>query len=128
FRTFNNQPFVQFPFIGGSAGNFQQGPGGLGTLFGFPGFSAQIGTPFGGGGSHGSASFFPGMGSAVGSILPGIVLATAVLPCTALTGGCIAGNPTNPINAIVVPVSYTTRPSYLPDAPFVSRPYGESSF
>src|SRR5882672_2971144 len=88
FRPLNNQPFVQFPFIGSSAGTFGQGPGGLGTLFGFPGFNAQIGTPTGGGGTHGSASFFPGLGSPVGGILPGIVLATTIIPCTALTGNC----------------------------------------
>jgi hypothetical protein len=29
-----------------------------------------------------------------------------------------------PIN---IPVTYTTSPTYLPDAPFVSRLYGESS-
>jgi hypothetical protein len=29
---------------------------------------------------------------------------------------------------ITVPVSFTTAPSYLPDAPFVNRLYGESSF
>jgi len=38
FRPLNNQPFVQFPFIGGSAGTFGQGPGQIGSLFGFPGF------------------------------------------------------------------------------------------
>jgi len=48
--------------------------------------------------------------------LPGIVLATTTLPATALT------------LPIIVPVTFTTAPSYLPDAPFVSRLYGESSF
>jgi hypothetical protein len=117
FRPFGNQPFVQFPFVGGSAGNFGQGPGNLGSLFGFPGFNAQIGTPFGGGSGHfGDAAFFPGMGSPVGSILPGVVLSTAVLPATALT------------LPITVPVTFTIAPSYLPDAPFISRPYGQSTF
>jgi hypothetical protein len=68
------------------------------------------------------------MGSPVGSILPGIVLATTVLPCTALTGNC---NP--PANAssqsqVLVPTTFTIAPSYLPDAPFINRLYGESSF
>src|SRR5690348_12805521 len=36
FRPLNNQPFVQFPFIGGSAGTFGQGNGQ--GQFGFPGF------------------------------------------------------------------------------------------
>jgi hypothetical protein len=129
FRPFNNQPFVQFPFIGGSAGDFQQGPGVIGGQFGFPGFLAQIGTPFGGNpGRYGSAAFFPGMGSAVGSILPGIVLSTVTLPCTALTGNCRPPAFPSPLNPITVPVTFTIAPSYLPDAPFISRRYGQSSF
>ena len=128
FRPLNNQPFVNFPFIGSSAGTFGQGPGGLGTLFGFPGFNAQIGTPIGGGGTHGAASLFPGMGSPIGSILPGIVLATVQIPCTALTGNCRPPQFPTPQSPIAVPISFTTSPTYLPDAPFVSRPYGESSF
>ncbi len=128
FRPFNNQPFVGFPFIGGSAGDFQQGPGVIGGLFGFPGFNAQIGAPIGGNGNFGPASAFPGMGSPVGSILPGIVLATVQLPCTALTGNCRPPINPGPLNPITVPVSFTVSPSYLPDAPFVSRPYGQSSF
>ena len=77
---------------------------------------------------HGAASLFPGMGSPVGSILPGIVLATVQIPCTALTGNCRPPQFPTPQSPITIPVSYTTAPSYLPDAPFVSRPYGESSF
>ncbi len=128
FRPFNNQPFVQFPFIGGSAGSFGQGPGQIGSLFGFPGFNAQIGAPIGSGGRFSGASSFPGLGSPVGSILPGIVLATQQLPCTALTGACQPpGNPGSQ-NPITVPTTFTIAPSYLPDAPFVSRQYGESSF
>src|SRR5215510_3908253 len=74
----SGQPFVQFPFIGGVGPNFGQGPGVIGGLFGFPGFSTAINTPIiGSGGNFGGASTFPGMGSTVGSILPGIVLATA---------------------------------------------------
>src|SRR5687767_15019590 len=34
FRPLNNQPFVQFPFTGGSAGTFRQGPGPAGGIFG----------------------------------------------------------------------------------------------
>jgi PKD domain len=116
FRPLNNQPFVQFPFVGGSAGNFGQGPGQIGSLFGFPGFNAQIGAPLGTGGRFSGAASFPGMGSPVGSILPGIVLATTVLPATALT------------LPIEVPTTFTIAPAYLPDAPFISRQYGESSF
>jgi hypothetical protein len=118
FRPFNNQPFVQFPFVGGSAGTFGQGPGGLGTLFGFPGFSATLGPPIAGpnSGKFGPADTFPGIGSPVGGILPGIVLATSVIPATPRT------------LPITVPATFTIAPAYLPDAPFIGRLYGESSF
>jgi hypothetical protein len=116
FRPLNNQPFVGFPFAGGSAGTFRQGPGS--ALFGFPGFNAQLG-PFvksPNSGKFGPADNFPGVGSVVGGILPGVVLATSVLPATALT------------LPITVPTTFTIEPSYLPDAPFVNRLYGDSSF
>jgi hypothetical protein len=45
FRPLNNQPFVQFPFVGGSAGTFGLGPGQIGQQFGFPGFNALLGPP-----------------------------------------------------------------------------------
>ena len=45
-----------------------------------PPFVSRIGAPTGGNGSFGAASNFPGMGSAVGSILPGIVLSTRRIP------------------------------------------------
>ena len=118
FRPLNNQPFVQFPFIGGSAGTFGLGPGQIGQQFGFPGFSAQLGPaqvqP--NSGTFGSADNFPGIGSPVGGILPGIVLATTTLPATALT------------LPITVPTTFTVAPTYLADAPFINRLYGESSF
>lgn len=118
FRPANNQPFVQFPFVGGSAGTFGLTPGIIGGLFGFPGFSATLGPPFSSGnsGTFHSADVFPGIGSPVGGILPGIVLATTIIPATPRT------------LPITVPTVFTIAPSYLPDAPFVSRPYGESSF
>ena len=118
FRPLNNQPFVQFPFVGGSAGTFGLTAGQIGQQFGFPGFNAQLGPPVAqpNSGTFGSADNFPGIGSPVGSILPGVVLATTVLPATALT------------LPITVPLVFTTSPSYLPDAPFVNRLYGESSF
>jgi len=112
----SGQPFVGFPFTGSLGPNFGVGPGARGTLFGFPGFSVTLGPPTTVGNRFGAADRFPGVGSPVGSILPGIVLATTTLPTTALT------------LPIIVPVTYTTAPSYLPDAPFVSRLYGESSF
>ncbi|MDQ1707226.1 MAG: hypothetical protein QOJ88_437, partial [Pyrinomonadaceae bacterium] len=117
------QGFLQFPFIGGAGPNF----GLTGNLIAPP-FTSRIGTPNGGNGSFGAASNFPGMGSAVGSILPGIVLSTVNLPCTALTGNCAPPAFPNPQSLVTVPIVFTISPSYLPDAPFVNRLYGESSF
>jgi hypothetical protein len=116
FRPLNNQPFVQFPFVGGSAGNFGLVGGGFG--FGFPGFNAQLGPPVTqpNSGTFGPADNFPGIGSPVGGILPGVVLATTTLPATALT------------LPITIPLTFTISPAYLPDAPFVNRLYGESNF
>jgi hypothetical protein len=116
FRPVGNQTFVQFPFVGGPAGNFGLTAGVPGSLFGFPGFNATLGPATGSGGRFSGVSLFPGIGSPIGGILPGVVLATTTLPPTALT------------LPITVPVSFTTAPSYLPDAPFVNRLYGESSF
>ncbi|MBA3322275.1 MAG: hypothetical protein H0T45_12640, partial [Pyrinomonadaceae bacterium] len=111
FRPVGNQPFVQFPFVGGTAGRFQNG------FVGFnPRFTFTLGAPNGETSNFGTAGNFPGIGSTVGSILPGIVFTTRVQP----------GNSTT--SAIVVPDSFTTAPSYLPDAPFINRLYGESSF
>jgi hypothetical protein len=111
FRPFNNQPFVQFPFVGGSAGNFGQGG------INFPGFSAQLGPAIlGNGSTFNRASSFPGIGSPVGSILPGIVFTTSNLPITLVN------------QVIQVPATYTVDPSYLPDAPFIGRTYGQSTF
>lgn len=69
--------------------------------------------PFGSTGTGGGsgAANFPGVGSVYGSILPGVVLQSGVL-----------GDGTE------VPMSYTLAPSYLPDAPFINRTFGESSF
>jgi hypothetical protein len=117
FRPAFNQPFVQYPFVGGSAGSYGQGPGHIGSLFGCVGCTFTLGvSPQPNSGTFSSADNFPGIGSTVGGILPGIVLATTTLPATALT------------NPITVPVTYTVAPSYLPDAPFINRLYGESSF
>lgn len=82
--------------------------GGRSNIPGFPFITA----PSGGNGN--TAANFPGVGSVYGSILPGIVLQTANVGTAAA--------PT------IVPTSFTTAPSYLPDAPFISRTYGESSF
>ncbi|HEY0457651.1 MAG TPA: hypothetical protein VGC97_00785 [Pyrinomonadaceae bacterium] len=110
FRPTGSQPFVPFPFIGGPAGNFQfnfpSGP-----IFGFPaGTFPTLGAPQG----TGASANFPGMGSVYGSILPGVVLATTTLA------------PTGP--SPEVPTVFTIAPTYLPDAPFINRTYGTSSF
>ena len=130
FRPLNNQPFVQFPFVGGSAGTFGLTPGPAGGSFGFPGFNAQLGPPVqnADSGNFGPADNFPGIGSPVGGILPGIVLATTTLPCTALTGNCRGPGAGTPQTPITVPTTFTIAPAYLPDAPFANRLYGESSF
>jgi len=107
FRPVGTGPFVTFPYIGGSAGNFQILPF-SGPTFGFPaGANAPIGPVRSG---NNGADQFPGMGSVFGSILPGIVLQSTT------------------INGAAVPTVYTTAPSYNPDAPFINRTWGESSF
>jgi hypothetical protein len=116
FRPAFNQPFVQYPFVGGPAGTFRLGPGPPGGGFGFPGFNAVLGPASGSTSTWGPAATYPGIGSPVGSILPGIVLATSRLPATALT---------LPMD---VPATFTIAPSYLPEAPFINRLYGQSSF
>lgn len=120
---FGGQPFRQFPFIGATGPNF-----GLSGGLISPPYVSRIGTPFGGNGSFGAASNFPGMGSPVGSILPGIVLNTVILPCTALSGNCRPPANAGPLAPQIVPTTFTIAPSYLPDAPFMNRLYGESSF
>lgn len=90
--------FNQFPFIGGFINN------NLGVVT----------IPRAGSGNGGSANSFPGLGSVYGSILPGIVLQTT----TVGTG----------TSAITTPTVFTLAPSYLPDAPFINRTYGESAF
>jgi hypothetical protein len=107
FRPAGTQPFIQFPFTG-SAGTFGVTP--VGT------FNATTGPARGGGGRFGAAGQFPGIGSPYGSILPGIVLATGPVAATATTP------------ALTVPTTFTAAPSYLPDAPFINRRYGTSSY
>jgi hypothetical protein len=112
-------PFVSFPFDGGPAGNF-----GLffpaGPVFGFGiGTQPTLGGPNGGDGR--TAGNFPGVGSIYGSILPGVVLQTvgegsANCPTTSTVAACQA------------PTIFSLAPSYLPDAPFIGRQYGESAF
>ncbi len=94
----NNQAFIQFPFVGGRT-----------TV---PTATSVIGFPIASSGN--GADNFPGVGSIYGSILPGVVLQTTTV------GTGAAQN--------VVPTAFTTAPSYLPDAPFINRTYGESAF
>jgi hypothetical protein len=120
FRPQGSQAFVQFPFIGASAGSFGiVGRPGIGGIFGFPaGVQPIIGNVRAGGGG---ADLFPGLGSAFGGILPGIVLQT-----TTLTGQVAAGIPGN--TTLTAPTTFTVAPTYLPDAPFINRQWGQSAF
>lgn len=117
YRPPNSQPFVPFPYVGGSCGNFGLTVPPPGARFGFPGFNAQIGAPTGEQSNFGAAANFPCLGSVFGSILPGVVLATGPIP------GFPGGQP-----SIEGPVTSTLQPAYLPDAPFINRLYGESAF
>jgi hypothetical protein len=107
-------PFAQFPYVGSSAGTFGYPGANPGTIFGFPTGVAQLGAPRAGGNG---ASLFPGVGSTYGGILPGIVLATTNLPAGSIGGA------TN-----TAPTVFSVAPSYLPDAPFLNRTYGETAF
>ncbi|MGI8565261.1 MAG: PKD domain-containing protein [Pyrinomonadaceae bacterium] len=111
FRPAFNQSFVQFPFVGGVGPNF-----GLTGSTIAPPFTSRLGTPSGAESNFGAASNFPGVGSVFGSILPGVVLSTTTRAATLTT------------RAITTPSTFTLAPSYLADAPFVNRLYGESSF
>ena len=111
-------PFTQYPYVGGSLGNF-----GLffpaGQIFGFAaGTSPTINAPSLGG--NGAANF-QGIGSIFGSILPGVVLATTQIT----SASCPAGTT---VTACQVPTVFTLAPTYLPDAPLLNRRYGESAF
>src|ERR1041384_3199282 len=101
--------FVQFPFVGGPAAGF-------GFDRAAVPFSATLGPASGGNSNFGAAGFFPGIGSPVGSILPGIILTTTTVPATLVN------------RAQIVPATFTIAPSYLPDAPFINRLYGQSTF
>lgn len=112
FRPANAQGFVQFPFIGVGPGPILARPSDTRFVETFGGIAV------GGDGffrrNFGGADAFPGIGSAFGSILPGIVLQTETFTAFGATG-------TRPVTSTVAPV-------YLPDAPFINREYGESSF
>ncbi len=102
FRPANTQPFVQFPFVGGAGPVFTPRD---------PRFTERLGASGGGGGffrrNFGAADAFPGIGSPFGSILPGIVLSTQTFTAFGATG--------------TRPVTSTSEPVYLPDAPFINR-------
>jgi hypothetical protein len=122
FRPQGNQPFVQFPFVGGNAGTFGFNVPGItaGSVFGFGTGAATLGGVRAGGDG---ADLFPGIGSVYGSILPGVVLQTVCTnPAITTLGAAGCGN------AQQSPSVFASAPSYLPDAPFVNRTYGESSF
>jgi hypothetical protein len=115
FRPAFNQPFVSFPFVGQAGPNF-----GLTGNRIAPPFTSRLGVAATSeSGNWSAADNFPGIGSTFGGILPGVVLTTR------LVTPVIGGSPTMPIR---VPDLFTIAPSYLPDAPFINRLYGESSF
>jgi hypothetical protein len=111
FRPAFNQPFVQFPFVGGTGPNL-----GLTGNRIAPPFTSRLGTPTAVQSTFGAASNFPGVGSACGSILPGVVITTRTIPAN-LT-----------FQQLTVPDLFTICPTYIADAPFINRLYGESSF
>lgn len=115
FRPTGNQIFVQFPYVNGNAGTYGLLPPFFsGPVFGFAAnTNALLGPPRTGGNG---ADNFPGIGSVYGSILPGVVLQTTTL---FTANGAPAGEG---------PLVFTLAPSYLPDAPFINRTYGETSF
>jgi len=112
FRPAFNQPFVQFPFVGGRGPNL-----GLTGNAIAPPFVSRLGTPQAQSDSRfGAAANFPGIGSPCGSILPGVVLTTRT----------ILANST--FNTLTVPDLFTICPTYIADAPFINRLYGQSAF
>lgn len=115
FRPTGTQPFVPFNYVGGSIGSLGlQFPFTSGASFGYPaGTNALLSATAS---SGAGADNFPGIGSVYGSILPGIVLATQPL-------FNVAGAPSGEAPAV-----FTLAPTYLPDAPFLNRQYGESAF
>ena len=118
YRPAGTAPFVAFPYTGGSAGNFGiDATIGAGRFFGFCGPTAVCVPTLGPavtGNSNGT--FFPGVGSAVGGILPGIVLST--VPLVGQTGA----------PAGTAPNVFTIQPSYNNDAPLINTTWGESWF
>jgi hypothetical protein len=115
------QPFVQFPFVGGTGPNF-----GLTGNAIAPPFVSRLGPASGGGGNFGGAGIFPGYGSPAGSILPGVVLTLRLFPASATPNPLIVPPVGN--NPIIVPNLFTIAPTYIADAPFINRLYGESAF
>lgn len=111
FRPAFNQPFVQFPFVGGTGPNF-----GLTGNRIAPPFTSRLGSPSAVESNFGAASNFPGVGSVCGSILPGVVLTTRTIPANST------------FNTLTVPDLFTICPTYIADAPFINRLYGESTF
>jgi hypothetical protein len=105
FQPQGSTPFVPYPFVGvpGSAGLI----GGIIRTI-----TPPIANP--NSGNFGPADIFPGLGSPFGSILPGVVLATDTVTIGGITR--------------TVPSSFFVAPSYLNDAPFVNRLWGQSAF
>jgi hypothetical protein len=120
FRPTTTGTGAAFPFVGSS----------FGTNFGGRIPDATLGArAVTGGGNfftryYQGADQFPGIGSPYGSILPGVVLATST-STVPVTG---PGVPPTGVATTQIPTTYFTRPSYLPDAPFIAATYGETKF
>ncbi len=107
-------PFANYPYINANAGTYGlQPPFFSGPLFGFP---ANTNATLGVAKSNGGADLFYGIGSPYGGILPGVVFATRTLLNN--QGQAVGEGP----------AAFTVMPTYLPDAPFVGRTWGTSSF
>jgi hypothetical protein len=124
FRPTGNQPFVQFPFVGGNGGTWGYDCNFAGNAACLANFQANFGAPLGqytlqNAIAGGAVNNFPGIGSVYGGILPGVVLQTVALPAPAFNGINAGGE---------APTVFALAPSYLPDAPFIGRGYGESAF
>ena len=116
FRPAGTQPFAQYPYFGASTGNFGFPIGyPTGPFFGLGNVIPTIGGVVSG---NDGADAFRGLGSIYGSILPGIVFDTV----------CSQGVGPNCTGGLFAPSSWDARPSYLPDAPFINRTWGESAF
>jgi hypothetical protein len=107
-------PFANYPFINANAGTYGLIPPFFsGPLFGFP---ANTNALLGAVRTSGAVDNFPGIGSPFGGILPGVVFSTRAL----------VNAQNQPFGE--GPLGFTVAPTYIADAPFINRTWGESAF